>query len=55
MRGPGEKGLAELAVTKVRGSTVVTPMTEAPFPITDAEWDNLEVRLIMSVNLCFYC
>jgi len=40
LRGPREKGHAELAVSKPKGGGVETPTSEPGFCMTDGMWDS---------------
>jgi hypothetical protein len=40
MKGPSNKGFAEMAVTKPKGSGIETPTSEPGFSLTDAMWDS---------------
>ena len=48
MRGPGAKGMAEVAVSRVKGSGPETPDLEN-FPVND--FDNNEVSIIITFAL----
>jgi hypothetical protein len=40
LRGPHDKGHAEIAVSKPKGSGVETPTSEPGFSLTDGMWDS---------------